>query len=446
MDFQAGPGNTEAKMSKTGQVVFLFSHSNQKLMLRLLLLLFFSAHFILTVSAQEKANVPADQPYVILISCDGYRWDYTARFRPPNITKLIAGGVQAYSMIPSFPSKTFPNHYAIATGLLPEHNGLVDNTFYDPERAQLYRISNRDAVEDGSWYNGTPLWVNAAQNGMKAASFFFVGSEADIQGLRPSYYYPYDGSVPNEDRVQQVLDWLELPEAERPHMINLYFSDMDDTGHRHGPSDDEAIRAALMKLDWALGKLFDGVEATGLPVNIIMVSDHGMIDVGPEKLVNIDPLLQDSRYRVANNGALAHVYLEDGADPEEALAIMKEKSEGLPLEVYPIAEFPHYSDKSDPRLGDFILYPAYGYYLADSRRIQLVKSGKFSQGGEHGFHPEFPEMHAIFYANGPAFRSGLTVPSFRNVHVYPLICNILGLPVPEGIDGQLEVLSGTLKH
>jgi len=138
------------------------------LMLRSLLLLFFSAHFALTAFAQKKDNVPADHPYVILISCDGYRWDYTARFRPPNITKLIAGGVQAYSMIPSFPSKTFPNHYAIATGLLPEHNGLVDNTFYDPERAQLYRISNRDAVEDGSWYNGTPLWVNAAQNGMKA--------------------------------------------------------------------------------------------------------------------------------------------------------------------------------------------------------------------------------------------------------------------------------------
>lgn len=402
-------------------------------------------HLSVSAFAQDKGNVPADHPYVILISCDGYRWDYTQRFRPPNITKFIAQGTQAYSMIPSFPSKTFPNHYAIATGLLPEHNGLVDNTFYDPERGELYRISNRDAVEDGSWYNGVPLWVNAEQNGMKAASFFFVGSEADIQGVRPSYYFPYKGSTPNEDRVQQVLDWLKLPEAERPHIITLYFSDMDDAGHRHGPSDDEAIRAALMELDWALGELFHGVEDSGLPVNIIMVSDHGMIDVGPEQLINIDPLLQDSRYEVANNGALAHVYLKDDADPVEALTFMQEKARSLPLKVFPIADFPHYQDKSSLRLGDFILYPDYGYYLADSRRIQLVKSGKFSQGGEHGFHPEFPEMHAIFYAKGPAIRSGLTIPSFRNVHVYPLICEILNLPMPDAIDGQLEVLRDIMK-
>ncbi|MBV6653850.1 MAG: alkaline phosphatase family protein [Mameliella sp.] len=413
-------------------------------MLRLLLVLL-GLQFSLLGIAQEKSNVPADHPYVILISCDGYRWDYTARFRPPNITKFIAQGVQAYSMLPSFPSKTFPNHYAIATGMKPERNGLVNNTFFDPERGELYRISNRDAVEDGSWYNGTPLWVNAEQQGMTSASFFFVGSEADIQGVRPSYYFSYDGSTPNEKRVQQVLDWLALPESERPHMITLYFSDMDDAGHRHGPSDDEAIRGALMELDWALGKLFDGVAASGLPVNIIMVSDHGMIDVGPEKLVNIDPLLQDSRYKVANNGALAHVYLEEGTDAEEALSFMKTQAAEMPLEVFTVPEFPHYRDKSNERLGDFILYPEYGHYLSNSRRIQLVKTGKFSQGGEHGFHPEFPEMHAIFYANGPAFRKGLTIPSFRNVHVYPLICKILGLPIPEGIDGQLNVLKGTLK-
>jgi len=387
-----------------------------------------------------------EQPYLILISCDGYRWDYTQRFQPPNISRFAEEGVQAFSMIPSFPSKTFPNHYAIATGLRPERNGLVNNSFYDPERDELYRISKRSAVEDGSWYEGLPLWVNAEQNGMTAASYFFVGSEADIKGIRPTYYYRYKGSTPNEQRVQQVLDWLQLPEAERPQMITLYFSDMDNVGHRQGPSDTAAVRKQLMELDNALGQLFRGVEQSGLPVNMIMVSDHGMMDVAPEQLINIDPLEQEEQYRIVNNGALAHVYLQAGADSLAALRYLRQQTAELPVEAYPLSDFPYYQDKGNPRLGQFILYPDYGYYLSDSRRIALVENGSFSQGGEHGFNPEFPEMHAIFYAGGPAFRSGITIPSFRNVHVYPLACRLLGLPIPEDIDGRIEVLEGILKQ
>ncbi len=394
--------------------------------------------------AQKNTAAQMEKPYVILISCDGYRYDYTERFRPLNISRFIEEGVQASSMISSYPSKTFPNHYTIATGLYPERHGLVNNTFYDPERGELYKISKREAVEDGSWYRGIPLWVNAEQNDMVAASYFFVGSEADIQGVRPSYYYPYDGSVPNEERVRQVLKWLQLPEEQRPHMITLYFSDMDDAGHRYGPNDEEHIRPALMALDTVLGQLFDGVKQSGLPVNIIIVSDHGMVDVPVQKLINIDPLVQEDKYRIANNGALAHVYLEKGASREEAFQELKSREEHFT--VYRVEDFPHYlSCEKGPRLGDIILLPAYGYYLSNSRSIALTERGLYKQGGEHGFHPEFPDMHAIFYANGPAFKVGFTFPSFRNVHVYPLICHILGLPIPEGIDGQLEVLKGTLR-
>ena len=411
-------------------------------MLRLLLL----GLFLLSISQPLKAqDAAAEGPYLILISCDGYRWDYTQRYQPPHISRFIERGVRAHSMVPSFPSKTFPNHYAIATGLTPERNGLVNNSFYDPGKDEEYRIFKREVVEDGSWYKGTPLWVLAEQQGMKAASYFFVGSEADIQGVRPSYYHRYDGSVPNTERVQQVLDWLALPAAERPQMITLYFSDMDNVGHRQGPSSEKAIKEALFELDGVLGQLFNGVEQSGLPVNIIIVSDHGMVDVTPERLLNIDRFEQDERYRIINNGALAHVYLQPGTDSIATLRYLQARAEGRPITVHPLADFPHYHDKGNPRLGQFILYPDYRYYLSDSRRIAKVKSGYFRQGGEHGFNPEFPEMHAIFYANGPAFRSGLTIPSFRNVHVYPLACRILGLPVPEGIDGREEVLEGTLK-
>lgn len=410
-----------------------------------LLLSLFLSLLLQTSLAQTNQPEQYDKPYVLLISCDGLRYDYVSRFQPPNLRQFIDEGVQAFSMISSYPAKTFPNHYTIATGMYPENHGLVDNTFYDPERGETYRISKREAVEDGTWYKGTPLWVNAEQNGMVAASYFFVGSEADVQGVRPSYYTKYDGAIPNEKRVQQVLDWLALPTAQRPHMITLYFSDMDDAGHRYGPGDDENIGAALLRLDTIMGQLFDGVEATGLPVNIIIVSDHGMIDVSTDKLINTDPLERDDWYRIANNGALAHVYLNAGADKEAAYQFLK--AQEAHFRVFPVEDFPFYTScRDNPRLGDLIVLPDYGYYLRDSRRIALARQGRFLQGGEHGFNPEFPEMHAVFYAGGPAFKKGLTIPSFRNVHVYPLVCRILGLPIPLDIDGRIEVLEGVLKE
>lgn len=413
-----------------------------RILFSLALLFLFSHH------CRAQANRPEHfgKPCVILISCDGFRYDYVKRFRPPHLLAFIEEGVQAASMISSYPSKTFPNHYTIATGLYPENHGLVDNTFYDPARGELYRISKREAVEDGSWYGGLPLWVNVEQNGMVAASYFFVGSEADIQGKRPSYYFRYEGTTPNETRVRQALDWLALPEAQRPHLITLYFSDMDDAGHRYGPSDDENIGATLMKLDEALGQLFEGVKNTGLPVNIIIVSDHGMIDVSPDKLINIDPLQQEEKYFIANNGALAHVYMKEGEDREAACRFLREQQNHF--RVYKAEDFPFYRPRRAyaPRLGGLILLPDYGYYLSDSRRIAQARQGGFKQGGEHGFNPEFQEMHAIFYASGPAFKKGLEIPSFRNVHVYPLICRILGLPIPEDIDGRVEVLQGILKE
>lgn len=396
----------------------------------------------LFLSAQTNLPEHRDKPYVILISLDGYRYDYTERFQPPNLSRFVAEGVQAEGMIASFPTKTFPNHYTIATGMYPENHGLVDNTFYDPQREQEYRINKREAVEDGSWYGGTPLWVNAEQQGMVAASYFFVGSEADVQGVRPSYYYRYDGSTPNDKRVEQVLAWLAMPEEQRPHLITLYFSDMDDAGHRYGPNNDEKLSEKLIALDVSLGKLFDGVQATGLPVNIIIVSDHGMVEVTPERLLPIESIEDENRYRVANAGALVHLYLRDPADLDAVYQDLRAKEDHF--RVYKLADFPYYrSDKSNPRLGDLIVLPDYAFYFTSARRWGMARQRGFVMG-EHGFPPEFREMYAIFYANGPAFRDGLTIQPFENIHVYPLICNILGLPIPAGVDGKAEVLAPVL--
>ncbi|PZX51430.1 alkaline phosphatase family protein [Algoriphagus chordae] len=393
--------------------------------------------------SQEKK-----EPIVILISLDGFRYDYVERFKPENLSRFIAEGVEAESMMPSFPSKTFPNHYTIATGLKPEHHGLVGNSFYDPEKDLTYAIGKTEIVQDGTWYGGTPLWVLAEQNDMVAASYFFVGSEADVQGIRPSYYHDYDGKVSNLTRVTEVFKWLELPAEERPRLITMYFSDMDDTGHRYGPSNDEKLSETLTRLDHELGALFEGLKSYDLDINVIIVSDHGMMDIKPDQYLNLTDLTKGIPARIVNNGALAHLYLEDPTDKEQVIKTL-EKSD-LPIHITDVDDKENYQDLMyKDRIGDILIIPDRDYYLAWETTITRMKDNMHrldtDMFGEHGFSPAYKDMHAIFYANGPAFKSGLEIETFQNIHVYPLICRILGLPVPENIDGKLEVLAPILK-
>ncbi|WP_192346316.1 ectonucleotide pyrophosphatase/phosphodiesterase [Algoriphagus sp. Y33] len=397
----------------------------------------------------SQGAAESKEPIVILISLDGFRYDYVDRFQPENLKRFIAEGVEAESMMPSFPSKTFPNHYTIATGLKPEHHGLVDNSFYDPEKELTYGIGKKELVQDGSWYGGTPLWVLAEQNDMVAASYFFVGSEADIQGIRPSYYYPYDGSVSNMTRVSEVFKWLELPEAERPRLITMYFSDMDDIGHAYGPSNDALLEPRLRKLDHELGALFEGLKSYDLDINVIIVSDHGMTDIPIDNFLNLTILTKDVPGSVVNNGALAHVYLENKKDKRKVIKSLE--NAGFPVHITDVDHKENYQDLMyKDRIGDILIIPDMGYYLATGPAVTLTKRRAKSMGttvfGEHGFSPAYKEMHAIFYANGPAFKSGLKIETFQNVHVYPMICKILGLPIPDDIDGKLEVLALILKN
>ena len=394
--------------------------------------------------AQQNASSQLDKPYVILISLDGFRYDYVERFQPPNLMEFIQNGVAAESMIPSYPTKTFPNHYTIATGMTPENHGLVANTFIDPERKDLYKIGKREAVEDGTWYSGMPLWVNAEKNGMLSASYFFVGSEADVQGVRPSYYYRYKHTTPNIERVQQVLDWLNLPAEQRPHMITLYFSTMDDIGHRVGPQADEELRSALFELDEVLGTLFDGVKKTGLPVNTILVSDHGMQGVPVEKMIPQEMLENEELYEIAHNGTFSLVYLKEGVRKRKVYRYLKKRE--AHFSVYKKQDFPYYTaNQSNKRLGDLIVMTDFPYYFKGTRAIGFARKNN-GERGEHGFPPEHKTMHAIFYAQGPTLKQGLKIPSFQNIHVYPLICNLLELPIPPGVDGKSNVLAPIIER
>lgn len=394
------------------------------------------------LTTNSKASLT--KPYVILISLDGFRWDYVDKYAPPNLSAFINDGVKAESLIPSFPSKTFPNHYTIATGMYPDKHGIVGNSFYSKRRDATYKIRNREMVEDGSFYGGTPIWLQADKEDMVSASFFFVGSEANIQGKYPTYYNRYDGSIKNEDRIAQALKWLQLPEKERPHIITMYFSDMDDTGHRFSPGNDEELKKALFALDKDLGDLFTGIAATGLPINTIIVSDHGMATVPISNYIPVETVTNDDLYRTVDNGAIVNIHPNDGISVDSILAYLS-TIEGN-FNAYSTADTPGFEYlPSHENWGAVQVIPAYGYYFSSLVGIGMRKKSSLTVSGVHGYDPANKEMHGIFYANGPAFKEGYVTESVKNIHVYPLMCEILELEIPKDIDGQLDQLKHILK-
>ena len=233
---------------------------------------------------QIKENHPRfDQaPYVLLISIDGYRHDYNELYKPPNLTKFAKEGVSAKSLIPGFPSKTFPSHLSQVTGLYPGRHGIVDNAFYAPELNKNYNYKDRSTVIDGQFYSGVPLWSLASQHQMVSGVYFWPGSEAPINGHFPSHYVPYEHSTPHMDRINKVMEWIKLPLRERPHFLSLYFSDVDSAGHRYGPRSEE-VRQAVLKVDQSLGYLFQQLRPLGLDINIVITSDHGMAALDESK-------------------------------------------------------------------------------------------------------------------------------------------------------------------
>ncbi|MCF6353191.1 MAG: ectonucleotide pyrophosphatase/phosphodiesterase [Cyclobacteriaceae bacterium] len=376
-----------------------------------------------------------DKPYVILISLDGFRYDYAERY---GATNLLDFEVKVEKMISSFPSKTFPNHYAIASGLYPGHNGLVSNEFYDRSLNLTYNISNRKVVENPRFYNGTPLWVLATQQKMANASMFWVGSEAPIKGVYPTYYYKYDGSINHADRVNQAITWLQLPEKSRPHFIAVYFSVTDDIGHQYGPDSNE-ISQAVKEIDKTIGNLISKINQLNLPINIIVVSDHGMIEVDRENIIYLEELLPSNVKFTTSFPAMIYSNNKNQIDS----IYQKLATDTTRYKVYLKDNLPdgyHY-DAAQERIGDIIITPKAPYIFGS-------KSTQYAKGtSTHGYDPKFtPEMGAIFYAKGPAFKKVDNFPPFENIHVYPLVAKILGLTYEkDSIDGRIEVLFPLLK-
>ena len=392
----------------------------------------------------EVPNPPNTSPqqskhYVILVSLDGFRYDYAAKYGAKNLLAMAARGASAPNgMIPSYPSLTFPNHYTLVTGLYPEHHGIVANTFYDPGRKETYSLSNPKATGDGTWYGGTPLWVLAEQQGMRTATFFWPGSDAEIQGTRPSYYLaPYDDKFPDEKRVQQVLAWLQLPPEKRPHFITLYDPEPDHSGHIYGPDSAETAEA-VRRVDEMVGKLSEGIKASGLPVDLIVLADHGM-ETLQGSWIALDKWAELSQFETS--GPL--IYAKSEEDAQKAYQSLLGASDTF--KVYRRAQVPAYLHfNSNPREGDPVVVPTGPYPLVAHDPNSGGGTRKPPLGG-HGYDPrQMPTMKAIFFAAGPDIRQGVTVGSFENVDVYPLIAKILGLRTGP-IDGNLRPLHGIIK-
>jgi predicted AlkP superfamily pyrophosphatase or phosphodiesterase len=382
-------------------------------------------------SNQEK-SVAARDRIVILISLDGFRWDYLQKFHPPHLTQLAENGVRAERLISAFPSLTFPNHYTIVTGLWPEHHGIIANSFYDPEFKTNFTLHNTGPT-DGRWWGGEPIWVTAIKQGREADCMFWPGSEAAIEGVRPTHWHPFDKEVDPTNCVNTVLGWLGKTNEE-PSLVTLYFHETDTAGHHGGPDSPE-VAAAVTQVDDAVGYLTDRIHQMKLDgkVNIIVVSDHGMTSISTDRIIDLSRLINLDKVQVDFSGAVAGLRALDGNDAD-LYADLAAKAEHCHVYNHSNTPARFHFDKGD-RIPPVIMVADEGWYIS---RHAPQPDREFEKA-THGYDPELPSMGATFIASGPAFRHGTIIPPAENVDIYNLLCAALGLTAAPNDGGDTLV-------
>ncbi len=408
----------------------------------LAILLFAGSAVFAAGSGGTNAPPQRDKPYLILISIDGFRWDYLDLYNTPTLDKIAASGVRAERMIPVFPTLTFPNHYSIATGLYPANHGLIGNLFPGKDRDKFYSLRDRESVQDGSWYGGEPVWVAAERSGMVSAAYFFVGTEAPVNGIPMTYWHAFDDAVRGIDRVDKVIEWFSMPDDSRPHMITLYFEDVDGASHQYGPGSPQSIEA-IKRVDDYLARLLAGIE--NLPaaedLYLVIVSDHGQMIRNTEAepfifgdVANLKDLT------VINHGAAAFIYFPE-PDRERAVsirdAINAAWNHGSAMLREDLPE--SWMALDDAGIAEVIVQADPGYLAFSTSR-----AANGTSLGDHGWAREVEEMHGIFVAAGPRLPMGERIPAIEAVDVYPLMMEILGLPITTPIDGNPDKLTRLL--
>lgn len=379
-------------------------------------------------------SVQAREP-LLLIGIDGLRWDIIDRHTAPVLRALAAGGVRSQGLVPVMPSKTFPNFYAIATGLYPENNGVLDNASYDEALDMTFRMSLQD---DARWFEGEPIWITAERQGVPAATMFWVGSSVENQGLRPRYWHPFDGSVSNADRVAQVLDWFALPPQERPQFVSVYFEAIDSASHEFGVDSPEE-RAAVAAVDASIGQLLEGLRVGGQleQLNILVVGDHGMTNLDADRIIYLDDYLDISTLESLYSPQLSGerqgnaVFAAWHGEADQIDTLYQALALAHPgLGVYRQAQFPEWFHQRHPqRSPDLILLPEPGW-MVSKRGVPYT-----GPRANHGFSPHERDMHAALIASGPAFNSPQVVEPLELVHLYNLMARVLEIePAPNDGD------------
>jgi predicted AlkP superfamily pyrophosphatase or phosphodiesterase len=398
-------------------------------------------------STSFPAVATASPAPLLLISIDAYRHDYIDRGLSPTLAMLAGSGVRADSMQPSFPSLTFPNHYSIVTGLYPDHHGVINNTMSDAQLGE-FSTSNRDAVSDGRWWSeGTPIWETADQHGLRTATMFWPGTEADIRHRHPDYRKPFDEKVSADQRVDQVLAWLDLPPDRRPTFLTLYFDAVDHAGHTFGP-DTPQLDDALRATDAALSRLVQGLKQRGLfdRMNVIVLSDHGMASVPLPNSVILDRLIPLDQVKLVATGALAGFNPKDaGAKARVDFATIEHRLEQPQqhMQCWDKTRVPaRLKYGSNPRVPQLLCMAEVGWRITTADKLAHPK--KAIAVGDHGYDNADPRMQTIFIAHGPAFRIGAKVAAFPNVDVYPLMTHLLGIPAAHN-DGSYDAVKDMLK-
>lgn len=422
----------------------MYSKKHRFLFAILCLCVFTTLSFSFAAHAQKP--IKDLKPTVILISLDGFRADYLEKFNPPTLNELARRGVRAEWLIPSFPSKTFPNHYTIATGLYPEHHGIIENNIYD--FGAVFGIDKKPEVQNPRWWLGEPIWVTAERQNQLAASYFYPGTETPIQGVRPTYYKEYNGKSPNDLRVDTVLGWLDLPIEKRPTMVTLYFSDADDAGHEFSP-DAEETRYAVLEIDDNLKRLIDGLKKRKIygKANLIIVSDHGMATVNRNNSIFLDDIfdIKKTTERVLWTGEIVQIFPKANEETKIIAALKAQIKHATCWRKSEIPERFHY--QASPRIAPVICSADEGWILTNHKRFDEWRERDELRGlrGAHGYDNQLKSMRATFIAQGAAFKRGAIVKPFENIEIYNLMAQILGL-IPAKNDGDFNLVKEMLKN
>jgi predicted AlkP superfamily pyrophosphatase or phosphodiesterase len=400
---------------------------------------------LLVLSGALPSAQPAAKPIVVLISIDGWRWDYIDRFKPPAISKLAAEGVRAEGLIPQFPSSTFPNHYTIVTGLRPAHHGIVSNNMEAPDIPGRFSLSNAAVQDDPRWWKGEPIWNTVERQGGIAAAMFWPGSQVLIGGRRGTYSTTYDGRIPNAERVKRILDWLQLPDGRRPSFLTLYFNDIDNAGHNPGPESDQ-MGAVVMRIDQTIAQLVEGLRQAKLSdrVNLVIVSDHGMAQIPPSQIIVLDTYLDPATVNVVDWAPMLSLSAKNG-DNEAVYRALKDKHPAL--HIYRNGEIPQeYGLRGNSRIQAVFGVVDEGWYVTSKAQTgRLGNADRGAPGGAHGYDPKYKSMQGLFIAVGPAFQAGRVVAPFENIHIYNLLCAVLGVN-PATNDGDATVTRDWLRR